>query len=305
LHAIHLALDRASRFLRGGSAKAAFAYATAFALTFASTGGVVLLVGAARAVGQPALIEREARRFALSASGLMTCAFIEAAVLVTVALGASRSRGATVDVLRLGASRASGLGSAATALGLVGLTAAGGAVIELIQSHASRDYSISDTVAIALEGATRWRLVLALVAVGLVPAFAEEVFFRGFLQTKLVHQWGRAPAIVASATAFGFFHFDLAQGAVGFIAGLLLGWAAERLGSIRPCIAAHATNNALFVALAAMSPGWATSLQVQPWVLACGAVALAAAIIALASPAALWIPSEHSSRPLSEDTRGP
>jgi membrane protease YdiL (CAAX protease family) len=283
---------------------AAFAYATAFALTFASTSGVVLLVGVWRAAGQPALIEGEARRFALSASGLMTCAFIEAVVLVAVALGASGARGATVEVLRLGPSRASGLGSAAAALGLVGLSAAGGAVIEL-QSHGLRDHGISATFAVALEGATPFQLVLALVAVGLAPAFAEEVFFRGFLQTMLAHRWGRAPAVVASAAAFGFFHFDLAQGAVAFFAGLLLGWATDRFGSIRPCIAAHATNNALFVALAAISPGWATSAQVQPWVLACGAVAFVAAVTALGSRAALWIPSEHSSRPLSQDAHGP
>jgi membrane protease YdiL (CAAX protease family) len=306
LDAIHLALDRASRSLRGASAKAAFAYAAAFALTFVSTSGVVLLVGAWRVAGQPALIEGAARRFALSASGLMACAFIEAVVLVAVAFGASRARGATVEVLRLGPSRASGLGRAAAALGLVGLSAAGGAAIELIQSHGLRDdHGVTETFAVALEGATPLRLVLALIAVGLVPAFAEEVFFRGFLQTKIAQQWGRVPAVVASAAAFGFFHFDLAQGAVAFLAGLLLGWATDRLGSIRPCIAAHATNNALFVALAAMSPRWESSPQVQRWVLACGAVAFVAAVTALGSRAALWIPSEHSSRPLSQDAHGP
>jgi membrane protease YdiL (CAAX protease family) len=302
LHPVHLPIHRASRFLRGGSPKAAFAYATAFALTFASTSGVVLLVGAWRAAGQPALVEGEARRFALSASGLMTCALIEAVVLVAVALGASRVRGAPVDVLRLGPSRASGLGSAAVALGLIGLSAAGGAVIELVESQGRRDHGIAETFAVALEGATPLRLVLALVAVGLVPAFAEELFFRGFLQSKLT-QWGRTPAIVASATAFGFFHFDLAQGSVAFLAGLLLGWAAARFGSIRPCILAHATNNALFVALAAMSPRWATWSQVQPWVLACGAVAFVAGVAALGSRAALCIAGE--SRPLSEGARGP
>jgi uncharacterized protein len=305
LHAIHLALDRASRFLRGTIAQAAFAYAAAFALTFASTSGVVLLVGAWRAGGQPALIEDAARGFALSAPGLMICAFIEAVVLVAVALAASRAQDATIGVLRLGPSRASGLGSAAAALGLVGLSAAGGAVIELTQSHGPGAHRVTETFAVALEGATPSRLALALVAVGIVPAFAEEVFFRGFLQTMVERRWGRAPAIVASATAFGFFHFDLVQGAVAFFAGLLLGWAADRLGSIRPCIAAHAVNNALFVALAALSPGWATSRQVQPCVLACGAVAFVAAVTAIGSRAALGIPSEHLSRPLSEDARGP
>lgn len=301
-------LDRTARPLRGATAKAAFAYAAAFALTFVSTSGMVLIVGTWRAAGEARLVEGEARRFAMSPSGLMACAFIEAVVLVALSLAAGQrenTTGTRLSALSLGPGRESGLGTAAAAIGLVGLSAAGGAVLELIRSHGPRVGGIDETFAAAFGGAGPSRVVLALLCVGLLPAVAEEVFFRGFLQTMLEPRWGRGPAIVASATAFAFFHFDWAQGAVAFFAGLLLGWTAERFGSIRPCIAAHATNNALFVALAALSPTWANLPQVQPWVLACGVVVFSVAVAALKRPMALRIEKPPALAPLSEDAGDP
>ncbi len=294
-----------SRHLRSTSAQAAFAYAAAFILTFACSTGIVLLVGAWRAAGNPVLIEAQTRRFALSASGLTTCAFVEAVVLVAVSLAATRAHHGTLDGLRLGPSYASPLGRGAAVLGLVGLSAAGGAVIELLQRHGAHDLGVIDTFAEALGGATPLRVLLTVVAIGLAPAFAEEVFFRGLLQYRLKQRWGRGVAIVVTATAFGLFHLDGAQGAVAFFAGLFLGWVAERLGSVRPGIAAHATNNTLFVLVSAISPQWASSPRVQPWMLACGAVVFVGAITTLLSSAAVRITRMASSAPLCESARGP
>ncbi len=292
-----------SRFLRSATSQAAIAYAVAFALTFVASTGVVLIVGAGRAFGHPALLESETQRFASSASGLMACALVEAFVLASMALGSPHVRGARIDSLRLGASQASRIGSAAAVLGLVGLSAAGGAVIELLRRHA---LGVTDTLAAALERGPSSLLPLALFSLGLAPAFAEELFFRGLLQPKLAQSWGRGPAIALTSVAFGVFHLDLAQGAVAFVAGLLLGWVAERFGSVRPCIAAHATNNMLFVVLAAFSPSWAGSMRMQPWVLACGVVVLAASIGVLGRGVSLNLSRSVSSRrPLSERARDP
>jgi membrane protease YdiL (CAAX protease family) len=292
-----------SRFLRSATSQAAIAYAVAFALTFVASTGVVLLVGTCRAFGHSALLESETQRFARSASGLMACALVEAFVLASVALGAPHVRGSRIESLRLGASQASRIGSAAAVLGLVGLSAAGGAVIELLRRHA---LGVTDTLAAALEVGPSSLLPLALFSLGLAPAFAEELFFRGLLQPKLAQRWGGGPAVVLTAAAFGVFHLDLAQGAVAFVAGLLLGWVAERFRSVRPCIAAHATNNMLFVVLAAFSPRWAGSMRMQPWVLACGVVVLATSIGVLGRGVSLKLSHSVSSRrPLSDRARDP
>jgi len=285
--------------------QAAFAYAAAFVLTFACSSGMVLLVGAWRAAGNPALVDGETRRFAGSASGLTTCAFIEAVVLVAVSLAATRTYRGALEGLRLGPSHASALGRVAAVLGLVGLSAAGGAVIQLLRPRGAHDVGTIDTFAQALGGATPLRVLLTVVAIGLAPAFGEEVFFRGLLQRSLTPRWGRGVALVMTATAFGFFHLDGAQGTVAFCAGLFLGWVAERLGSVRPGIAAHATNNTLFVLVAAISPAWAREPRVQPWMLACGAVAFVGAVTTLRSGAAVQITRRQSSAPLSEGACGP
>jgi membrane protease YdiL (CAAX protease family) len=294
-----------SRHLRSTSVQAAFAYGAAFVLTFVCSTGIVLLVGAWRSRGQPALLEAETSGFATSASGLMTCAFVEAVVLAAVALTATRGQRGALDRLRLGPSRASPLGQGAAVLGLIGLSTAGGAVIQLVQRHGAHDIGVVDTFAEALGGATPLRVLLAVVTIGLAPAFAEEVFFRGLLQPALSQKWGRGAAIVVAALAFGLFHLDSAQGAVAFCAGLFLGWVAERLGSVRPGIAAHATNNILFVLVAAVSPEWASAPRVQPWMLACGAVVFVGAITTLRSGAAVRSTPIAASAPLSEGARGP
>jgi len=291
-----------SRVLRSAASQAALAYVVAFALTFVASTGLVLLVGTFRAFRRPALLESETQRFARSASGLMACALVEAFVLTSVALGAAHVRGAHIDRLRLGASQASRTGNAAAVLGLVGLSAAGGAVIELLR----HPLGVTDTIAAALERGAPFLLLLALFSLGLAPAFAEEVFFRGLLQPNLAQKWGRGPAIVLTAAAFGVFHLDRAQGAVAFVAGLLLGWVAERFGSVWPCIVAHATNNMLFVVLAAVSPSWADSMRMQPWVLACGVAVLVMSIAVLGNGVSLKpAHSVPSRRPLSGRARDP
>jgi len=277
-------LGAPSRSLRSPSYEAFFAYGAAFALTFIATNGLVLIVGAWRASGRPTLLAIETQGFARSAFGLMACALVEGVVLATIALVSDLGRDGRGARLRLGPSTATPGAMAGAVLGMIGLSAAGGATAELLHLRAA---GVAEAIGHALESPPPMRLVLGLVCLGLVPALAEEMFFRGLLLPRLSRAWGPAPAIVVSAAAFGIFHLDRVQGAVGFVAGLLLGWVAERFGSVRPCIAAHATNNMLFVALAALAPSWESSLRIQTWVLVGGALACGASVIALASRAAL------------------
>ncbi|HXN30349.1 MAG TPA: CPBP family intramembrane glutamic endopeptidase [Polyangiaceae bacterium] len=178
----------------------------------------------------------------------MTAAFVSSAVLASVALVAARLE--TRDVrarLRLAPTRASAAGLVATIVGMAGLSLASGAAVDLL---GGRGRGAMGAVAHALEQPTPGRLLMAIATIAIAPGAAEETFFRGLVQTSLTSRWGRWPSIPITALGFGLMHFDLIQGLVAFIAGLFLGWVADRFGGIRPSMAAHACNNSAFVVLA-------------------------------------------------------
>ena len=238
-----------------------------------------------RVSGQRPLLLAEANAFALSPAGLMTGALGNAVVLAAVALVAARMQGpAVVARLRLGPTRASPLGAAAATAGMVGLSVACGAATELLGLRGS---GVTDTMAQALRGPSAGRFVAAVLTIGVAPGFAEETFFRGSLQTRLVASWGRWPGIVAAAGAFGLIHLDLVQGSLAFVAGLYLGWIVERFGGVRPTIAAHVANNTLFVALAALGAGGEGSRLVEATVVAAGGGVWLGSIV--------WLRSDHRS----------
>jgi len=107
-----------------------------------------------------------------------------------------------------------------------------------------------------MQQASLFLFVLAAVIIAGLAPLAEELFFRGYLQTRLRKRWGRGIAIVISAIAFGVFHLDPIQSVFAAAMGLALGYVAERSGSIRPAIAGHVFNNlvAVLISRAAQVP---------------------------------------------------
>ncbi len=93
---------------------------------------------------------------------------------------------------------------------------------------------------------------LAIIAViAIAPAFCEELAFRGFILSGLQSIRGRWTAILASAMLFGIAHGILQQSIMATLVGVVLGIIAVQTRSILPCIAFHATHNALPVLIAA------------------------------------------------------
>ena len=90
-------------------------------------------------------------------------------------------------------------------------------------------------------------LVLGVIAVGFGAGICEEMFFRGYVQTRLSQRWGRAVSIAIASCLFGLMHMDPVQGPFALLIGLFFGLATERTGSILPAIVAHTVNNALSV----------------------------------------------------------
>jgi membrane protease YdiL (CAAX protease family) len=266
------------------------AYLVAFVLAF--VGGALYILAAVlpRALHHIDTLADDTTAFALSAPGLLGVAFVTAVTIglvTTVAAllmrpaptsGEPRSLAA---VLRLGPTRATWVGIAAAIAGLLGSSMACGAVADL--AHLGEN-SVLGQIAHVLAAPTPLRLVLALLAIGVAPGIAEECFFRGLIQTRLRARWGQWPAIGLTALGFGVFHLDPLQGTFALLAGLFLGWTAERFGGIRPTIVAHAANNGITVVLTAISsPDDHPTRAASVAVLAGGAAAFAGAVLVLRS----------------------
>lgn len=92
-------------------------------------------------------------------------------------------------------------------------------------------------------------LAIRFVGVCVVPAICEELLFRGAMQS-LLRPSGSAVAIFGPALLFGLLHESFAQRMAAIVGGMVLGWLAERTGSILPGMAVHFVNNSLgFAAL--------------------------------------------------------
>lgn len=91
-------------------------------------------------------------------------------------------------------------------------------------------------------------LLLGLLINALVPAIAEELFFRGGIQ-QLLGEWIKKPhvAIFLSAAFFSFLHLDPTGFIARFVLGLFLGYMFYWSGSLKLSIAAHFAWNAFAV----------------------------------------------------------
>lgn len=106
-----------------------------------------------------------------------------------------------------------------------------------------------------MRSATGVLFALLLIFIGPVAGFAEEMFFRGYMQTRLRRRWSAWPAITVTAAAFGIMHLDPFHSVFAFLVGLFLGWIAEKAGTILPAIAAHVLNNSVWAVTTATLPG--------------------------------------------------
>ena len=237
------------------------AFAAAFLLTQAADQGLVLAVARARSAGQEARIADEAAAFVRSIAGMSTIPLVNGLLLVCLALALGTAQGLRDGggpVKRLGLARSGSTlgGAAAATAGVLGLSVACGALTLVLGVHSG---DTMDRMEEAFRSPTSAQLLVALGTVGVVPGVAEEIFFRGFMLEGLIESWGRWPAIVGSAAAFGLIHVEPVQASAAFVVGVFLGWCAKRLGSIRPTMFAHAMNNVAFLVLARWDSGGSAS----------------------------------------------
>lgn len=89
--------------------------------------------------------------------------------------------------------------------------------------------------------------LLEITLIGIFVPIAEEMMFRGVLQTAITNRLGAAAGIIGSSLLFGIFHVDPVFFPSLFIMGIILGWLRHHYQSIWASILFHSLNNSVTV----------------------------------------------------------
>ena len=95
---------------------------------------------------------------------------------------------------------------------------------------------------------TAGKVILAVIFMGVLPAFFEELIFRGVILRGLA-PLGRTKAVLISAAAFAMAHMSPAQTVHQFLLGIVMALLAWETGSILAPMLIHFINNALSIVL--------------------------------------------------------
>ena len=93
---------------------------------------------------------------------------------------------------------------------------------------------------------TPYRIVLMFLSTAVIPAFIEELMFRGMVYANL-RPYGKGVAIMISALLFGFMHQNAGQLLYATAAGIVLAVVYEMTGSFWCCVLLHFFNNFLAI----------------------------------------------------------
>ena len=179
----------------------------------------------------------------------------------------------------VGLRRCSGWTAAFSAFAALGLFVAINLALALLPEAWMTDYSEYMDVLLS-DG------LLPAVSIVLMGPLAEELMFRGVIQTRLARAMPAWTAVVLQAVLFGVTHGTPIQMAYAFLIGLALGFLRSRTGSILPGFAAHAAFNAMNDPLGLFSGaggGW-YALAVMAAVSAAGCVCCRRGLAGLAAP---------------------
>ncbi len=137
-----------------------------------------------------------------------------------------------------------------------------------------------DSLLAALATARGLSLGMTLLVIGVLSATCEELFFRGYLQRRLVARLGPVIGIALPAALFGWAHGDWHHGLFAFAFGAFVGWAAWVTGSTWIAIAAHVANNSASVLASAFGVDDSSGPRAQQVILLAASVAVVALVVA-------------------------
>lgn len=224
---------------------------TVFAAFWAAL-AAILLLSAAVFMG---LVSREAglaglgdpdvvMRIATSGTGMALSILISSGMLAGVALVAAHLSPLPLrQRLRLRTEgRFDALDGLLATLGVLGLGEAMSSAAGLFDLIAGTNLALLARVSAEMPLSS---FLMVLVVGSLGAGIAEELFFRGYMQTRLSARWGKVAGVAITAAFFGLIHFDVLHAPLAAVMGLYFGWLAEARGTVVLTIVAHVGNNAL------------------------------------------------------------
>jgi uncharacterized protein len=87
---------------------------------------------------------------------------------------------------------------------------------------------------------------IAVLIIGIIPAFTEELLFRGIILDGLKNNYSKKTAIFVSALLFGIIHLNPWQFVGAFIIGSISAWICIETNTILLSIYMHFFNNTLY-----------------------------------------------------------
>ncbi|GDX81217.1 hypothetical protein LBMAG42_30280 [Deltaproteobacteria bacterium] len=210
-----------------------------------AVGGVLAVVGAMLLGGSPAdLFERVDGKIIPAAALLTHPPWLVASLFGTFAGNLSTG----VVSMRLGERPAGGwpgwrwwLVAPLVSLGLVIVANGWGHLLAAV-GHPPESQGLAETLA----RETGWVRATVLVYVMTMAPLAEELMFRGWLQSLLARRFGVKLAVVGQALVFGAMHVDRLWAIPPLVLiGLACGWLRARSGSLLPGLIVHMLNNSL------------------------------------------------------------
>lgn len=137
------------------------------------------------------------------------------------------------------------VGAGVFVAGVIAAGAIGSIIFEVFDREPSASVAEMAEDSAGGSGITVWIVLLAVLAVTLVPV-VEELVFRGLWWSALAKRgMGEGACLVITSAAFALFHFEPLRSPVLFVLGMALGFGRIRTGRIGASIAGHAYINAL------------------------------------------------------------
>jgi uncharacterized protein len=131
---------------------------------------------------------------------------------------------------------------------VLGLLALGQALDSLTTVLGLADRGSLVLIRQVLQGTGGPDLFGAVLVLGIAAGASEEIFFRGFMQSRLREHWSSVAAVLASSTAFAALHLDVSavHMLLALALGVYLGFVVEISGSALPAIVCHVVNNVVY-----------------------------------------------------------
>ncbi len=104
-----------------------------------------------------------------------------------------------------------------------------------------------DMMSQIFKGAQGYAFFLLVFLIGVMPGIAEELLFRGYLQSRLEKRWRPWLAILVSSVLFALAHFDPMHVLLVIPLGIWFGVISRHTDSLIPPMLAHMVNNVLAV----------------------------------------------------------